>query len=1024
MLTVNSNQTNFHLVIVLLLLAGLFIPWTAGCGGKKKAPSTADIKSDKPVPGSQSGNSSTEQNQLDYDYLIVPFRPTRSAAKIQTTGSFSKTNWLQKDVDLRLGKHLEAAKQKMAANLKGPNRQKTIDFIDRVIAGMSTDKETTDEADKKAIHQMAREIMPQNCKTADPFLNYCIALAHMRFDSPTVFKHVDAAVKGYVNTDYPAHIVILAHTLRCQFNGHAGGYRVQNVNRLAETTLYCLKYDLQLQPDDYQLLIPHVKLMINNHGDKSARDLYELVQVVQSEKEIPNYFRELILGLANNRLAWNARGGGRANRVTQQGWKDFERYQRKAIVHLKNAHRINPNFPQPACEIMDIARAGNVNESVKHWFEQSTAAQFDYMPAYNSMLFTLYPRWHGSVPEMIAFGEQCLATNRFDTAVPAFYLTTLSKVLNLIGNSAPNADAKFIGTPKIYNNIKKCCDQYIAHPNTPEKGGVSKTTMYSMMAGYASLALRREDAKYYFDKVGDNIDERYFGLTRIPQTSGVTRAGVEFFLNLKNKRQHTEFQQKVTKLAATGKQDDIEEIKKYIETTRANATNDFQRKFMSVYEKAVLASATYHRGEWVTDMFDPDMVLWSSRTFMFIRYESKNSIVVDTQEQATGYAFGLQFAIPGPKIIEYELELVDSRDPKERFDAGGRFVPGISLRGSNGQIFFVLHDLFRQRIEFAGARQPYRGVHTRTTTNNVKIQVRCDKKFVEIFANGKMVLRNRLANVGDSSSFFISSGLRRAGMGIVRYKNVRFKKWELGAPPVPRFDKDIDLDAMIQYYEKATKAEPENASHWEFLGIAHHGKSEFDKATQAFNKAMSLGQNKRYIGFYLGDIAERIGDIATARKHYLDAAKLGHFYEIDPVGFAKSQWLNPQRMATFRYSWLYAMDQANAGKSEQQIQADFKELSAGSPSWQEPWARKINNAANSALHGKFDRAIKDLNECLQSNLPEDVQKMVKEQLAAYSQQKLHQPAKPPIWYRDLKYPPFFMRFWDQIVPNDRKFEHK
>ncbi|MGD9010616.1 MAG: ankyrin repeat domain-containing protein, partial [Desulfobacteraceae bacterium] len=38
------------------------------------------------------------------------------------------------------------------------------------------------------------------------------------------------------------------------------------------------------------------------------------------------------------------------------------------------------------------------------------------------------PRWGGSHQEMLAFGEACLATNRFDTDVPLFYLHTLREI--------------------------------------------------------------------------------------------------------------------------------------------------------------------------------------------------------------------------------------------------------------------------------------------------------------------------------------------------------------------------------------------------------------------------------------------------------------------------------------------------------------------------------------------------------------------------------------------------------------------
>ena len=1005
-------------VLQSCILIGLMVP-LAGCGGGKKDKPTTKAPT-KPPTGKQ---PKIAEATSDYDYLLTPFRPTLSANKTQAKGQFAKTKWLQKDLNQLRGKLIQPSIEKMIGRLPPEKKQKTIEFVQTLMRGLNENWHTFDEPDRDALYQLAKEIIPTNYKSADPFLNYCISLAHIKYDKPAAQRHLDAAIKGYVKTDYPCYTVLQAHDLRSLYS-YSDRLRNNHAKEYAETILYCLKYDLQLQPDEYRMLIKYIKTMVSLHVRNSARDLPELVDVVQREKEIPEYFRQLILGLAHNRLAWNARGGGYADTVSQDGWKNFERFQRKAIVHLKNAHRMNPGFPEPAVEMMDIARAGNVNESVQHWFEQATAAQFDYIPAYNSMVFTLYPRWHGSIPKMIAFGEKCMATGRYDTKVPSVYLTTLAEALNLASAQGPTADVKLISKPKVYNKIKECCEKYLEHPSTPEKGAISKQNLQAMLAGYATQSSNFKDAKHYFDLLGDKIDKMAFGSTRCRQTPAMARAGVEFFLNCKDKKEHAEFLKKMVPFAKTGDPKDIEALKEYLSKATKSATSEHQRLHLSVFSKAIERSEQYASGEWVTDLFDPHMIYWHSHMFPYVKCESKNSIVVD-MSQNSGFTFSLQFAVPGPKIIEYEIELVDNRPLKDRYDDPSKFVPGIGLAGNNGDTaFYLAHDLFRQRLNFIGADLPYRQVYTRLNAPSTKVQLRIDKNYVEVVTNGKMVLRTRHIPTADSSALTLTTPPQKNAAGSVQYKNLRIKKWKLGAPPIAQGDDSFDSSAMVAYYEKATQAEPENSGLWELLGVAYHANGDDDKAKKAFNKSISLGQSQRFIGYYLGDIAERAGDIATAKKHYRESAKFGHFYEIDPLGIAKSSWLNPQRLATFRYGWLYSIDPANAGKTEEQIRSDFKGLSPNTPSFEEDWVRHIGRAANSALHGKFDQAIQALDHCIKANPPKSVRAMVDQQLAAYQQKKLYQPEKPPMWYQEIKFPKFYMRFWDQIVPDDLPFKRE
>ncbi|MEZ5988370.1 MAG: hypothetical protein R3F30_04475 [Planctomycetota bacterium] len=62
-------------------------------------------------------------------------------------------------------------------------------------------------------------------------------------------------------------------------------------------------------------------------------------------------------------------------------------------------------------------RSGKVAE-MRMWFDRAVAAQFDYIRAYVNLFWALRPRWHGSIEQLYAFADECLATKRYDTEVP------------------------------------------------------------------------------------------------------------------------------------------------------------------------------------------------------------------------------------------------------------------------------------------------------------------------------------------------------------------------------------------------------------------------------------------------------------------------------------------------------------------------------------------------------------------------------------------------------------------------------
>jgi hypothetical protein len=120
-------------------------------------------------------------------------------------------------------------------------------------------------------------------------------------------------------------------------------------------------------------------------------------------------------------FAWDARGSGNADTVTDEGWQGFRQHLAKAQQAAEAAYHLHPELPEPAVTMITVTAALENAADPDTWFQQALAAQADFPPAYSTRLYFLEPRWGGSTKEMLALGQKALDTARFDTSIPWQY---------------------------------------------------------------------------------------------------------------------------------------------------------------------------------------------------------------------------------------------------------------------------------------------------------------------------------------------------------------------------------------------------------------------------------------------------------------------------------------------------------------------------------------------------------------------------------------------------------------------------
>ncbi len=93
-----------------------------------------------------------------------------------------------------------------------------------------------------------------------------------------------------------------------------------------------------------------------------------------------------------------------------------------AFGPLTEALGLRPDWPEPAAALISVETYGGDSDEAttpRTWFDRAIAAQFDYEPAYSAFGGALTARaWRDDNPVVLAFANDCLATERFETIVP------------------------------------------------------------------------------------------------------------------------------------------------------------------------------------------------------------------------------------------------------------------------------------------------------------------------------------------------------------------------------------------------------------------------------------------------------------------------------------------------------------------------------------------------------------------------------------------------------------------------------
>jgi hypothetical protein len=112
----------------------------------------------------------------------------------------------------------------------------------------------------------------------------------------------------------------------------------------------------------------------------------------------------VVLGRTYLRYAWDARGGGFADSVSDVGWELYRQRIVEAQRLLEESLRLGVNDADVYARLVEVAKSGNMpRERADNWVEESLKVDPTYYPTYEAMAEYLLPRWHGEPGDIERF---------------------------------------------------------------------------------------------------------------------------------------------------------------------------------------------------------------------------------------------------------------------------------------------------------------------------------------------------------------------------------------------------------------------------------------------------------------------------------------------------------------------------------------------------------------------------------------------------------------------------------------------
>ena len=509
---------------------------------------------------------------------------------------------------------------------------------------------------------------------------------------------------------------------------------------------------------------------VSNLLTEAERDV--LYRNLLRRKKVDPFFLHMFVALQSNQRAWQIRGNGFADSVNDDAWRQFADLNVKASLHFRKAWLLYPNLPDAPSAMIAVANSASGSEawSPRQWFELSCHARFDYVPAYNTYMHPLLPRWGGSREAMLDFGKECADTKVFDTPVPYFLIDFISQIAEETPDGMAWENPEYVD---VLLDFWESMDEWVKQ-NTIVKEANHWRNQYSMKAAVLIRNGRYAEAKSVLEQtpfppatapMQKILGDPAFAASK---AYALSEPGAMGLIDIEQR-----FGQTFAPITA------VTEFSAAIETVTAARlanTNAKAERYFAVREDSLRKQKSFQEGAWVELGFDEPLTTWSVRNGVAI-VEGPSTLRISNVAVSTLAVQAIPNAtFPPPYSIKAKVERIRGNEWFEFVGISVGSVSQATMLGAPGGVAFVLGDMPRVAGSYVPGRRQVERFPVDNLSDAAEVELHIWPTTYQMIVNGQTLPLPPIQNFSPNSEFSIGGNPYEHDIGEIRISNVQIRK--------------------------------------------------------------------------------------------------------------------------------------------------------------------------------------------------------------------------------------------------------
>jgi len=205
--------------------------------------------------------------------------------------------------------------------------------------------------------------------------------------------------------------------------------------------------------------------------------------------------------------AWDARGNGFADTVSQQDYSTFIEHLGNAQYSLQRSISLDKNMPDAYSQMLNVHKGlGNIAEA-RNLFEDAQKRFPNHLGLHMIMIDLLTEKWYGSDKEVLDFASSCSAKDEQG------YLGALVAIahIEVWGNNEPD-NSKYLRRSAVKKDVNKAFDRYVKVKveNEQAQSYLDGLQYFAALLDPGGLLIKWTDDIHLLDGIGGQATPRSY----------------------------------------------------------------------------------------------------------------------------------------------------------------------------------------------------------------------------------------------------------------------------------------------------------------------------------------------------------------------------------------------------------------------------------------------------------------------------------------------------------------------------------